>query len=92
MNLETDIDLFFLDFSETATAGSLTFKCIFDTPDKAILDGQALSTDYQIICKTTVADQLEEFQQIVIKTKTYEVRHKELIDDGLMTKIYLGVP
>jgi len=52
MNFQGDLDLFFTDFAEVVTFGSTTFKCIFDSPDKAILDGRALSTDYQILCKT----------------------------------------
>lgn len=91
MNLQGDLDLLFTDFAEVVTFGATTFKCIFDSPDKSLLDGRALSTDYQILCKTSDVVSVVEENVLNFRAQNYTVRFKELIDDGLLTRIYLGV-
>ena len=91
MNLSEDLDVFFNSnhFAVTCTAGSTTGKGILEQPSEIIADGVVLSTDYMLMAKASDFGSLAYGSGIEVDGKMYQVRNTQLVDDGLICKLFL---
>jgi hypothetical protein len=91
MNLSTDLDIFFntSHFAVSCTAGSTTGKGILEQPTEVIADGVVLTTDYMLTAKASDFGNLAYGSGITVDGSLYSVRSSQLVDDGLICKLFL---
>lgn len=91
MNLSEDLDVFFNSshFAVSCTAGSTTGKGILEQPSEIIADGVVLTTDYMLMAKASDFGSLAYGSGIEVDGKMYQVRSSQLVDDGLICKLFL---
>ena len=91
MNLSTDLDIFFntSHFAVSCTAGSTTGKGILEQPSEIIADGVVLTTDYVLTAKASDFGNLAFGSGIEVDGSMYSVRSTQLVDDGLICRLFL---
>jgi len=91
MNLSTDLDIFFntSHFAVSCTAGSTTGKGILEQPTEIIADGVVLTTDFVLTAKASDFGSLAFGSGIEVDGSMYSVRSTQLVDDGLICKLFL---
>jgi len=91
MNLTSDLDIFFntSHFAVSCTAGATTGKGILEQPTEIIADGVVLTTDYVLTAKASDFGNLAFGSGIEVDNSMYSVRSTQLIDDGLICRLFL---
>ena len=91
MNLSTDLDIFFntSHFAVSCTAGSTTGKGILEQPTEIIADGVVLTTDFVLTAKASDFGSLAFGSGIEVDGSMYSVRSTQLVDDGLICRLFL---
>ena len=89
MTFTEDINTFFSDFSTEVTYQGVIYKGIFEQPDELIADGVVLTTDYELIVKSSDLGSLAFDTEIKVSNVKYKVRNVRKIDDGTLSKISL---
>ena len=91
MNLSDDLDIFFNSshFAVSCTAGTTTGKGILEQPTEIIADGVVMTTDYVLTAKASDFGNLAYGSGITVDSKSYSVRSCQLVDDGLICKLFL---
>ena len=88
--LSDDLDVFFDNpFGVSATAGAITGKVLFDQPDQVLAGGMVLSTDFQVLAKTSDFGSLTADDFLRVDGTGYFVRETRMIGDGLLCEITL---
>ena len=78
-----ELDVFFSDFADEVIYDNDTYVGQLDQPDEVIVDGRILTTEYELLVKTS------DFSTVVFD-KTIQVRTMMKIDDGKFSKIMLS--
>lgn len=91
MNLTSDLDIFFdtSHFAVSCTAGATTGKGILEQPTEIIADGVVLTTDYTLTAKASDFGALAYGSGIEVDGSMYSVRSSQLLDDGLICRLFL---
>ena len=84
MAFTEDLDIFFEDFQDTVVHSSSTYKGILEQPDEIVADGVVMSTDYQLIAKTTDLGGINFNETLTVNGTGYTVRSVRKIDDGAL--------
>ena len=84
MALTEDLDIFFEDFQDAVVYSSSTFKGILEQPDEIVADGVVMTTDYQLIAKTTDLGAVAFGGSLTVNGTGYTVRSVRKIDDGAL--------
>ena len=84
MALTEDLDIFFEDFQDTVVYSSTTYKGILEQPDEIVADGVVMTTDYQLIAKTSDLGAVAFDGSLTVNGAAYTVRSVRKIDDGAL--------
>lgn len=84
-----DLTVLFSDSGVVATSGSTTSRGNLDQPSELLIDGQVISTDYQLTCRADDFGGLVYGDAMVVDSVTYTVRATQLLDDGQLVQISL---
>ena len=85
-----DLDSFFSDFSDEVIYDNDTYLGQLDQPDEVIVDGRILTTEYELLVKTSDFSTVVFDKTIQVNGEEYSVRTMMKIDDGKFSKIMLS--
>jgi len=89
MAFNENLNAFFNDFKVDVFYDNETYDGILEQPDEIIADGVVLTTDYELIAKSSDLGSLNFDEVLEIDKIKYRVRNARKIDDGNLTKISL---
>ena len=89
MAFTENLNAFFNDFKVDVFYDNETYDGILEQPDEIIADGVVLTTDYELIAKSSDLGSLNFDEVLEIDKIKYRVRNARKIDDGNLTKISL---
>ena len=89
MAFNENLNAFFNDFKVDVFYDNETYEGILEQPDEIIADGVVLTTDYELIAKSSDLGSLNFDEVLEIDKIKYRVRNARKIDDGNLTKISL---
>tara|TARA_R100001510_G_C7595152_1_gene163545 strand:- start:402 stop:695 length:294 start_codon:yes stop_codon:yes gene_type:complete len=89
MAFNENLNAFFNDFKVDVFYDNETYEGILEQPDEIIADGVVLTTDYELIAKSSDLGSLNFDEVLEIDEIKYRVRNARKIDDGNLTKISL---
>lgn len=85
-----ELDVFFSDFSDEVIYDNDTYLGQLDQPDEVIVDGRILTTEYELLVKTSDFSTVVFDKTIQVNGEEYSVRTMMKIDDGKFSKIMLS--
>ena len=85
-----ELDVFFSDFSDEVIYDNDTYVGQLDQPDEVIVDGRILTTEYELLVKTSDFSTVVFDKTIQVNGEEYSVRTMMKIDDGKFSKIMLS--
>lgn len=85
-----DLDVLFVDFSSEVTWGSSRFSGLLDTPDELAGGGLVISTDYQLLAKSSDIEGIIDGEILTVDGVSFEVRQVRKIDDGALSRVLLS--
>ena len=85
-----ELDVFFSDFAEEVIYDNDTYIGQLDQPDEVIVDGRILTTEYELLVKTSDFSTVVFDKTIQVNGEEYSVRTMMKIDDGKFSKIMLS--
>ena len=85
-----ELDVFFSDFSDEVIYDNDTYLGQLDQPDEVIVDGRILTTEYELLVKTSDFSTIVFDKTIQVNGEEYSVRTMMKIDDGKFSKIMLS--
>ena len=90
MDFDTDLDVFFDDFSLEVVFGEIIGFGILDSPDSVLGDNQSISTEYALTVKASEFGSLRARDEITVDGIEYVVRDFRLLDDGKIGRALLS--
>ena len=85
-----ELDVFFSDFVDEVIYDNAIYKGQLDQPDEVIVDGRILTTEYELLVKTSDFSTIVFDKTIQVNGEEYSVRTMMKIDDGKFSKIMLS--
>ena len=85
-----ELDVFFSDFADEVIYDNDTYIGQLDQPDEVIVDGRILTTEYELLVKTSDFSTIVFEKTIQVNGESYSVRTMMNIDDGKFSKIMLS--
>lgn len=85
-----ELDVFFSDFADEVIYDNDTYIGQLDQPDEVIVDGRILTTEYELLVKTSDFSTIVFDKTIQVNGEEYSVRTMMKIDDGKFSKIMLS--
>ena len=85
-----ELDVFFSDFVDEVIYDNAIYKGQLDQPDEVIVDGRILTTEYELLVKTSDFSTVVFDKTIQVNGEEYSVRTMMKIDDGKFSKIMLS--
>jgi len=85
-----ELDVFFSDFVDEVIYDNAIYKGQLDQPDEVIVDGRILTTEYELLVKTSDFSTVVFDKTIQVNNEEYSVRTMMKIDDGKFSKIMLS--
>ncbi len=85
-----ELDVFFSDFADEVIYDNDTYVGQLDQPDEVIVDGRILTTEYELLVKTSDFSTVVFDKTIQVNGEEYSVRTMMKIDDGKFSKIMLS--
>ncbi len=85
-----ELDVFFSDFADEVIYDNDTYIGQLDQPDEVIVDGRILTTEYELLVKTSDFSTVVFDKTIQVNGEEYSVRTMMKIDDGKFSKIMLS--
>ena len=85
-----ELDVFFSDFADEVIYDNDTYIGQLDQPDEVIVDGRILTTEYELLVKTSDFSTVVFDKTIQVNNEEYSVRTMMKIDDGKFSKIMLS--
>ena len=85
-----ELDVFFSDFADEVIYDNDTYIGQLDQPDEVIVDGRILTTEYELLVKTSDFSTIVFDKTIQVNGEEYSVRTMIKIDDGKFSKIMLS--
>ena len=85
-----ELDVFFSDFVDEVIYDKQTYVGQLDQPDEVIVDGRILTTEYELLVKTSDFSTVVFNKTIQVNGEEYSVRTMMKIDDGKFSKIMLS--
>ena len=85
-----ELDVFFSDFADEVIYDNDTYIGQLDQPDEVIVDGRILTTEYELLVKTSDFSTIVFDKTIQVYGEEYSVRTMMKIDDGKFSKIMLS--
>ena len=85
-----ELDVFFSDFADEVIYDNDTYVGQLDQPDEVIVDGRILTTEYELLVKTSDFSTVVFDKAIQVNGEEYSVRTMMKIDDGKFSKIMLS--
>ena len=85
-----ELDVFFSDFADEVIYDNDTYIGQLDQPDEVIVDGRILTTEYELLVKTSDFSTIVFDKTIQVNGEEYSVRTIMKIDDGKFSKIMLS--
>ena len=85
-----ELDVFFSDFADEVIYDNAIYKGQLDQPDEVIVDGRILTTEYELLVKTSDFSTVVFDKTIQVNGEEYSVRTMMKIDDGKFSKIMLS--
>jgi len=85
-----ELDVFFSDFADEVIYDNDTYIGQLDQPDEVIVDGRILTTEYELLVKTSDFSTIVFDKTIQVNGEEYSVRTMMKIDDGQFSKIMLS--
>jgi len=85
-----ELDVFFSDFVDEVIYDNAVYKGQLDQPDEVVVDGRILTTEYELLVKTTDFSSVVFDKTMKVNGEDYSVRTIMKIDDGKFSKIMLS--
>ena len=85
-----ELDVFFSDFADEVIYDNGRYIGQLDQPDEVIVDGRILTTEYELLVKTSDFSTVVFDKTIQVNGEEYSVRTIMKIDDGKFSKIMLS--
>ena len=85
-----ELDVFFSDFADEVIYDNDTYIGQLDQPDEVIVDVRILTTEYELLVKTSDFSTIVFDKTIQVNGEEYSVRTMMKIDDGKFSKIMLS--
>ena len=85
-----ELDVFFSAFADEVIYDNDTYIGQLDQPDEVIVDGRILTTEYELLVKTSDFSTVVFDKTIQVNGEEYSVRTMMKIDDGKFSKIMLS--
>ncbi len=85
-----ELDVFFSDFADEVIYDNAKYIGQLDQPDEVIVDGRILTTEYELLVKTSDFSTVVFDKTIQVNGEEYSVRTMMKIDDGKFSKIMLS--
>ena len=85
-----ELDVFFSDFADEVIYDNGRYIGQLDQPDEVIVDGRILTTEYELLVKTSDFSTVVFDKTIQVNGEEYSVRTMMKIDDGKFSKIMLS--
>ena len=85
-----ELDVFFSDFVDEVIYDNAFYKGQLDQPDEVVVDGRILTTEYELLVKTSDFSTVVFDKTIQVNGEEYSVRTMMKIDDGKFSKIMLS--
>ena len=80
---QVDPDSFLADLGVSVKAGAISGIGLLDQASEMVLNGQVISVDYSVTCRTDVFGGLKTGALVVVDGRKYTLRHYPLkVDDG----------
>lgn len=94
MDLEADIDVQLADFGKLMAFGAFSGKCLVDLADQDMLPTitTAIGETRVGTIRTTAFPGIVVGSSVSVDGKTYTVRDRKRMADGLLTMLELGTP
>ncbi|MES2207300.1 MAG: hypothetical protein V4525_10985 [Pseudomonadota bacterium] len=85
-----DADVFLKEFGGPVVSGSIEGLGILDEPGKVVAGGTAISTEYELTCRTDLFGNIKKNDPFTVKGLSYKAREAPLpMDDGMFCHIFL---
>lgn len=84
-----NLDLFFVDFGVSFTAGAISGMCIKDAPGINILGNQIIEVGHQVIVKSSQFGNLLYNDNVTVAGESFTVKETMAIEDGVFSLISL---
>lgn len=88
--LTENLDLFLADFGVPVSSGAITGTGVLDMPDQVVVNGMALTADYQVTVKTSLFGGLLYGAPVIVNGLNYELRECLRVADGAFCVLLLS--
>ncbi len=89
MEISEDQTVYLADFGVSCTSGGTTAKAILEQPDQILAGDMIISTEYELIARTSDFGSLVAGNSITVDSVAYTVRDLRKENDGAFCRISL---